>query len=64
MDFKLTLLSIILIVVGILIMKRHKFYLYPTNDMLFATTLKVFSSGLLFFLMGVYGIVNEILKLF
>lgn len=44
-------------------MIKHKFYKYDTSDMLFATKLKVFLSGLLFSLIGLYGIINEILKI-
>lgn len=63
MDTKLFVISIICVIIGIIIMIKHKFYKYDTSDMLFATKLKVFLSGLLFSLIGLYGIINEILKI-
>lgn len=63
MDIKLTILSVMFIVLGVVIMVRHKFYKYDTSDMLFATKLKVFLSGLLFCLIGTYGLIDGIIKL-
>lgn len=63
MDSKLFVISIVCVIIGVVIMIKHKFYRYDTSDMLFATKLKVFLSGLLFSLIGLYGIVSEILKM-
>ena len=64
MDIKLFMISIICVIIGVIIMIKHKFYKYDTSDMLFATKFKIFLSGLLFSLIGLYGLVSEILKLF
>jgi hypothetical protein len=63
MDIKLFIISIACVILGVSIMLKHKFYNYDTSDMLFTTKLKVFLSGLLFSLIGLYGIVSEILKI-
>lgn len=55
---------LIFIPLGILIMIRHKFYKYDPSDMLFATKLNVFLGGLLFCLIGIYVLVDGIIKLF
>lgn len=61
MDIKLFLLSITCIIIGAIIMIKHKFYKYPMNDILFATKLQVFLGGLFFFIIGTYGALNEII---
>lgn len=63
MDISLFVISIISFIVGIFIMVKNKFYKYETDDMLFATKLKVFLGGLLFSLIGIYGLISEMLKL-
>lgn len=63
MDIKLFLICILSLVIGIIIMSKNKFFKYETDDMLFATKLKVFLGGLLFCLIGIYGLISEILKL-
>ena len=63
MDIKLFVISVIFVIIGVVIMIKHKFYQYDTNDMLFATKLKIFLSGLLFSLIGIYGLISEMLKL-
>ncbi|GAB3533016.1 hypothetical protein GCM10027443_17670 [Pontibacter brevis] len=64
MDILLTVVSLMLIITGVLVMLNYKFYKYDTSDTLFATKLKVFLSGLLFSLIGVYVLVNELITLF
>ncbi len=64
MDIELFFISILFILVGIFIMKKYKFYKYETDDMLFATSLKVFLGGLIFGLVGVFGLITQIIKLF
>ena len=64
MDVKIFLISILFTVFGIIIMVWHKFYKYETDDMLFATKLKVFMGGLISTLIGCYGLVSELLKFF
>jgi hypothetical protein len=64
MDTVVLLLSILFIIIGIIIMLRNKFYKYDTSSMLFPATLKVFMSGLIFFIIGFYGFVYEMSKLF
>jgi hypothetical protein len=63
MDIRLSLICILSLVTGIIIMLKNKFYKYETDNMLFATKLKVFLGGLLFSLIGIYGLITEILKL-
>ncbi len=50
------LVFLLFFIVGLIIMFKHKFYHYSTNDMLFATKFKIFLSGLLASLIGVYGL--------
>ena len=64
MDVKLLLISILFIVFGIMVMVRHKFYKYRSDDMLFATKFRVFMSGLLSTFVGCYILVSELLKFF
>ncbi len=61
MDYRLFLVCIVFMFLGIVIMKKNKFYDYPTDDMLFATKLKVFLSGFLLFGIGIYGIISGLL---
>ncbi len=42
-------------VLGVIICVKYKFYNYSTDDMLFATKLKIFLSGLLLILIGICG---------
>jgi hypothetical protein len=43
-------------------MRRNRFYKYEADDMLFATKFKVFLSGVLFLLLGFYGVFSELAK--
>jgi hypothetical protein len=63
MDANFFVIGIVFLIIGVIIMTKNKFYKYDTNDMLFATKLKVFLSGFLFSLIGLYGIVSEGLKI-
>lgn len=64
MNIELFLLSLIFIIIGIIIMVKHKFYRFNSSDMLFASKFKIFLSGLLFTLVGLYGFIQEIFKIF
>jgi hypothetical protein len=55
--------GIIFIFLGFRIMMKNKFFKYDSSDMLFATKIKVFLSGLLFFFLGLAVFVNGILDL-
>ena len=63
MDFKILLICVLLVIVGIMLMVKNKFYKHPANDMSFPAELKLFLSGVLLSLIGIYGIVSEILKI-
>jgi hypothetical protein len=63
MDIKLLLACIFFLFIGIIIMIKNKFYKHPSDDMLFATEFKIFSSGLLFCFIGICGIIDQILKM-
>ena len=63
MDIKLLLISILFFVIGIIIMIKNKFFKYHSSDMLFASKLKIFLSGLLFLLIGLYGLFCELVNL-
>ncbi len=60
----LFLLGIVFIVAGVIIMIRNKFYKTSTKTMLFPAEIKLFMSGLILFLMGIYVLISEILKFF
>lgn len=64
MDYKFFSVSVIFVILGVVIMKRNKFYKYRTDDMLFAAGLKLFLSGFLFCFIGVSVIISELLKFF
>jgi hypothetical protein len=64
MDTVVLLLSVVFIAVGLIIMVRHRFYKYDMGSVFFATKIKVFTGGLIFFLMGSYALVSELSKLF
>jgi hypothetical protein len=57
------LLGIMFVILGFRIMMKNKFFKYDSCDMLFATKIKVFLSGLLFFFLGGALFVNGILDL-
>jgi hypothetical protein len=57
------LLGIMFVFLGFGIMIKNKFFKYDSSDMLFATKIKVFLSGLLFFFLGLAVFVNGILDL-
>jgi hypothetical protein len=57
------LLGIMFVILGFRIMMKNKFFKYDSSDMLFATKIKVFLSGLLFFFLGGALFVNGILDL-
>jgi hypothetical protein len=57
------LLGIMFVILGFRIMMKNKFLKYDSSDMLFATKIKVFLSGLLFFFLGGALFVNGILDL-
>lgn len=63
MDVKYIILGILFVVIGLVIMLKHKFYKYKTDDMLFATKFKVFFSGIIACFIGFYFLINEIVKL-
>jgi hypothetical protein len=48
MDYKLFSASVVFVFIGVVIMRRNRFYKYPTDDMLFAAELKLFLCGFLF----------------
>jgi hypothetical protein len=62
MDYKLFLASVLFVIIGVVIMRRNRFYKYEADDMLFATKFKVFLSGVLFLLLGFYGVFSELAK--
>ncbi|RDV13374.1 hypothetical protein DXT99_20360 [Pontibacter diazotrophicus] len=63
MDIVLTILCVFSILLGIMIIVRHKFYKYDMSDMLFVTKLKSFILGLIFIMVGLYGLLDGIAKL-
>ncbi len=63
MDFRLFSLSLVILIVGIITMIKNKFNNYDFFDMLFSIKLRMFLCGLLLSLLGLCGIISEILKL-
>jgi hypothetical protein len=57
------LLGIMFVFLGFGIMIKNKFFKYDSSDMLFATKIKVFLSGLLFFLLGLVAFGNGVFNL-
>jgi uncharacterized protein YjeT (DUF2065 family) len=62
MEMTLFLLSIVFIIAGVILMIRNKFYKTSTKTMLFPAEIKLFLSGLILVLMGVYIFISELLK--
>jgi hypothetical protein len=62
MDYKLFLASVFFVIIGVVIMRRNRFYKYEADDMLFATKYRVFLSGVLFLLLGFYAVFSELAK--
>ena len=62
MEMTLFLLSIVFIIAGVILMIRNKFYNTSTKTMLFPAEIKLFLSGLILVLMGVYIFISELLK--
>jgi uncharacterized membrane protein YhfC len=57
------LIALLCIPIGIFFMVKNKFWKYDSSDMLSAASLKLFLGGLLFLLIGIYGLVDGIIKL-
>lgn len=62
MDVKLFLLSVIFVIIGIVLIINNKFYKQKSSDMMFPAELKFFLGGELFCLLGIYGVIDCILK--
>ncbi|ALJ00747.1 hypothetical protein DC20_19375 [Rufibacter tibetensis] len=58
------LLSILCIPLGIFILIKHKFWKYNSYETLFWTGARNFISGLIFLMIGVFGIYDIVVKLF
>jgi hypothetical protein len=58
------IVGIFFCLVGVVICMKNKFYRYDTDDMSFATTLKVFLSGLLFIMVGIIAFISYFFGLF
>lgn len=56
--------GVIATLIGVFICLKYKFYRYSTDDMLFATKLKVFMSGLLSILIGVCCFLSYFFNIF
>lgn len=54
------IIGIVFIIIGTLVMIKHRFYKYDPSDMLFATELKIFLGGLTLALAGFYILFLEI----
>lgn len=63
MNTKYILFGIVATVIGLILMSKYKFYKYDRSDMLFATKLKVFLSSFILFALGLFLIINEVLKI-
>ncbi|SDG90632.1 hypothetical protein SAMN04488062_10342 [Flavobacterium omnivorum] len=50
--------------VGVVICLKNKFYKLDTDDMIFTAKLKIFLSGLLFIMTGMFGFVSYFFDLF
>lgn len=50
--------------VGVVICLKNKFYKLDTDDMIFTAKLKIFLSGLLFIMIGMFGFVSYFFDLF
>jgi hypothetical protein len=60
MDIGFILLSTLFVIIGVVFMIRNRFYRYNLNDSLFLAELKLFLGGVLFFLLGSYGLYYEL----
>ena len=62
MNISFLVVGVISLVLGIVMMIKHKFYKYKTSDMLFATKLRVFSSSAVLALFGLLVLYYELKK--
>jgi len=58
------IIGIISCLVGLVICIKNKFYKYDTDDMSFATKLKIFLSGLLLILIGICAFISYFFGVF
>jgi len=63
MDIKGFLLCLILLIVGIIVMLRNRFYKNESDGFLYVSELKLFLGGLLATLIGAAGLIDAIIKL-
>lgn len=63
MNITFLAIGVISLLIGVVMMIKHKFYKYKTSDMLFATKLRVFLGSAVLVLFGVLIVVNELKKL-
>jgi hypothetical protein len=64
MKLDFLLISIFFIIIGIIIMKRNKFYKITIRSMLLPAELKLFLSGLILFIIGFIILFSEFLNNF
>lgn len=64
MDAKIILPCLGFVVVGILLIFNNKFHKQKSDTMLFPTELKLFLTGFILCILGCYGLVSELSKLF
>lgn len=57
------LLSLLFIPIGVLFMIKNKFWKYDSGSMIYPATLKLFLGGIIFLMIGLYGIVDGAIKL-
>jgi hypothetical protein len=58
------IIGIFFCLVGVFICIKNKFYTYDADDMYFATKLKIFLSGLLFIMTGIFAFISYFFGLF
>ncbi|WP_207435983.1 hypothetical protein [Sabulibacter ruber] len=60
----LILLEVVSIILGVLIMVKNQFDKQPKDSMLHPIEYSLFTGGLMLFLIGIAGLINELSKLF
>jgi hypothetical protein len=58
------IIGIFFCLIGVVICIKNKFYIYDADDMSFATKLKIFLSGLLFIMIGIFAFISYFFGLF
>lgn len=62
MNITFFIVGIVSVILGVILMIKHKFYKYKTSDMMFFSKFRVFSGSAILALFGLLILINELKK--